>query len=659
MKYLVRLLRLATQSPFTFASTVACACIVAAFWGGNIGGLYPVIEVVLRGQSLPDLLEQDIQESQDKVSRWRDELAALTGTPEASAARHRIEEQMAGAERSIKIRRRLLPHAERWLPRGKPFVTIVALLGVLLVATLAKNVFIVAHAVLASRLVERVTFDLRREFFRHVLRWDQRTLSQHEKSDIAARFMADLPNVANGLQWFLGRLMCEPLKLVACAIGAAAICWQLLLLSVLTVPAIGWLLKSVTHWIREYCKRVVHSQVSMNKVMLEALNCLPAVQAFTMEDAESGRLERAARDCRHQAQLVAFFNVLTKPTTELLGLGVLCMAVLAGAYLALHQETRLFGIPMCSRPLSLSLLFVFFSLLVGMTDPVRKLGDAYASIKQGLVAAERVFGVLDKPPQVVDAREPRTVARPHRLLQFDNVSFGYDPDRLVVKDFRLEIGFGETIGIVGENGCGKSTLVNLLARFYDPVSGHIRLDGVDLRDLELQDLRQRIGLVTQTALLFDRTVSENISYGTAGATEFDIRRAAQQALAHELIERDLKDGYETVVGDMGGWLSGGQRQRIALARALLRDPELLILDEATSQIDVASEQIIVQALRNVIGRRTTLIVTHRHSLLALTDRIVVMDQGQIVDIGPFDALWRRNVFLQHMHESKDFERRAA
>jgi ATP-binding cassette subfamily B protein/subfamily B ATP-binding cassette protein MsbA len=240
--------------------------------------------------------------------------------------------------------------------------------------------------------------------------------------------------------------------------------------------------------------------------------------------------------------------------------------------------------------------------------------------------------------------------RHHRYLVFDHVSYRYTSQQPVLEDIDLRIPFGETIALVGPNGCGKTTLASLVPRFFDPVKGGVRLDGVDLRDVRLQDLRSQIGIVTQETLLFDDTVLNNIRYGCPQATREQVIEAAKQAHAHKFIEQKLEDGYDTVVGQGGGRLSGGQRQRIALARAILRDPAILILDEATSQIDLESEQLIHKVLEQFIRHRTTLIVTHRLATLALADRVIVVQGGRIDDIGTHEQLLARSELYARLHQ---------
>jgi len=265
---------------------------------------------------------------------------------------------------------------------------------------------------------------------------------------------------------------------------------------------------------------------------------------------------------------------------------------------------------------------------VGVSDPLRKLSAVYASIYSGTVAADAVFPLLDRDDTIRDPEVPREAPQPHRLLSLQGVRFSYYYKKPILADVSLDIPFGSTIAIVGHNGSGKSTLVHLLCRFYDPQHGSLSLDGVDFRDMRVADLRKRIALVTQNTELFNASVAYNIRYGKPDATDAEVEDVARQALAHEFICSSLDAGYATIVGQNGQKLSGGQRQRIAAARALLCKPEILILDEATSQIDVHSEQLIRESLASHRGQRTMIIITHREKLLELADRVFDVHNGQ-------------------------------
>jgi ATP-binding cassette subfamily B protein/subfamily B ATP-binding cassette protein MsbA len=305
---------------------------------------------------------------------------------------------------------------------------------------------------------------------------------------------------------------------------------------------------------------------------------------------------------------------------------------------------------MSPRPLSLASLIVFYGLLAGAADPFRKLSDVFTRLQRAAAASDRIYAMLDRQSEVRDPQRPKPLARHHRDLVFDRVDFAYVPGELVLQQIDLRIRFGETIALVGPNGCGKSTLANLIPRFADPASGEIRLDGVPLAEARLRDLRGQIGLVAQETLLFDDTVLHNIRYGSPRATHQQVVEAAKQAHAHGFIENDLPDGYETVVGTMGSRLSGGQRQRIALARAILHDPAILILDEATSQVDLESEQLIQKVLEQFIRDRTTVIITHRLAVLTLADRIAVMEAGRILDVGTHEELLTRCNLYRRLYQ---------
>jgi ATP-binding cassette subfamily B protein/subfamily B ATP-binding cassette protein MsbA len=293
---------------------------------------------------------------------------------------------------------------------------------------------------------------------------------------------------------------------------------------------------------------------------------------------------------------------------------------------------------------------VFYGFLIGTSDPARKLSSVVGSIQGGAAAADRVFAVLDRKATIVDPPAPLHLPAANRDIEFRQVHFHYRAGEPVLQGIDLVIPHGETLAIVGPNGCGKSTLAKLLLRFYDPVRGTIQCGGVDLRGLRLRELRSQIATVTQQTWLFDDTVMNNIRYGRPHATSVEVIAAAKRAHADDFITNVLEHGYETQIGEAGGRLSGGQRQRIALARAILCDPAILILDEATSQVDVESEQLTHQALREFKAGRTIMLITHRLTTLSLADRILVMDSGRISDVGTHDELVARCALYRRLYQ---------
>jgi len=435
------------------------------------------------------------------------------------------------------------------------------------------------------------------------------------------------------VQRVFGQALLEPLKMIVCLAIAAWISWQLLLLTVIIAPLAGYTI----HWLGKALKRT-HKQAMQELSLIfetlgETLSGMKLIKAFTMEAGEQQKFQESSRKLYRRQMKIVTYNSLVSPLTEALGLGMVLIASLLGGYLVLGQNTHVFGIKISNVQLTHGMMGLFFAMLAGMADPARRLANEFGYIQNGAAAADRVYEVLDMQPKITDPPHPQPLPPLSKAIAFEDVEFYYHPDKQVLQGIRLEVRAGEKLAIVGPNGCGKTTLVQLLPRLYDPIKGRITFDGVDIRDVRLRDLRLRFGMVTQETLLFNDTVANNIAYGDPTASRATIEAAARKAHAHTFITEKLPNGYDSVVGPTGSRLSGGQRQRIALARAILRNPEVLILDEATSQIDVESEQLIHNVLEEFTRNRTTLLITHRPSTIALADRVVVMDMGQIIDVG--------------------------
>jgi ATP-binding cassette subfamily B protein/subfamily B ATP-binding cassette protein MsbA len=391
---------------------------------------------------------------------------------------------------------------------------------------------------------------------------------------------------------------------------------------------------------------------SIYKILQEVFLGVRVVKAFTREAYERRRFRDVTKDYCHKAMMVVNLDALADPVIELLGVLAVALALLAGAYLVLERgaDGRLFGLRMSNHPLEPEELLSLYAYLVAIADPVRKLSSVYTRMQSGFAASDRIFDFMDRRPRVRPNSDGRRLTAVRQGIEFRDICFSYDPDNPILTNVHLHVRAGETVALVGKNGCGKTTLLGLLPRFYDPDHGAILIDGVDIRKMSLRHLRKRIGLVTQDAVLFEGTVAENIAYGNRRATAAQVEEAARLASAHDYIAA-LPDGYQTHIGEARG-LSGGQRQRIALARALLRDPQILILDEFTSAADAESEATIHRALRDFKRDRTTFVITHRLNTLEIADRIVVMDEKRIVAVGTHAELMATCPLYQRLHEAQ-------
>lgn len=653
-----RVFALVFRHPWVLCGVTLTAVLVGVLWGGNISAVYPIVEVSFRGESLHYWVDMKIEETRQDIVRLEDALKSLRRDAAAGGGKATAEARLQSLEAELQNAKLLLARYESWQPwirrwtPDDPFQTLLLVILALLVGTVLKSAALVLNIVLVGYLAQSVVYDLRTRFFRNALELDVNTFSNEGVADLMSRFTHDIQCVYGGVVILSGKLVREPLKMAACLIGAAIISWPLLLVSLLVVPPAAWAVRQLGRSLKRANRRAMEEMSLLYGTLEEAFRSIRAVKAFTMEPHERRRFREISRRYLRRGLKIAWYDALTNPLTEVLGIGIISLAMMAGAYLVLREQTTLFGIPMASQPISMPSLVLFYAFLAGAADPIRKLSDVFSGLQSAAAAADRIYAVIDRQPKVKDAAHAVAVPRHHRHIVFDGVGFAYTPDRPVLRDINLEIPFGQTLVILGPSGCGKSTLASLIPRFADPTEGEIRLDGVPLPNIRLRSLRRQIGVVTQEPLLFNDTVLNNIRYGSPSANEEQAVAAAVAANAHRFITEELPHEYQTVIGPMGNLLSGGQRQRIALARAILRDPAILILDEATSQIDLESEQLIQRALEQFVQGRTVIIITHRLAAVQMADRVMLLQDGRIVSEGTHGELlprceaYRRLVALQ-------------
>ena len=647
MQNFFRAVKIGLHYRFTVLGIIACSLLVAAFWGANIGTIYPMVEVVFEGKSVPEYLEQEVRTLDTAIAEKKILVAQWKTAQHDAVEIQFLESQIHDSQQSRIWKQSWIPAARRWLPQS-PFETLVFVIGLLLAGTLIKCLLLMGNIILVERFSQRSMFELRNEFYRRTLSMSVGSFSDDRTGELMSRFTNDTEALTQGIKLLAGKTVREPLKMIACLGGAAFISWRLLLLCLIIAPIAAIVVGGLSRILKRTNKTAMESMASMYELIGETFRGIIAVKTFNSEDYECKRFHQSTKTYYQNMMRIARFNSMTRPTTEIAGMAIVGLAVICGGYLVLNQQTHLLGVPMSLNPMSNGEMMTFFAFLIGASDPLRKMADVFNLVQRSAAAADRIYEMLDRLPDVPNQQNPEAIPTPIRKLIFENVSFAYEHGVPVLDNLSLEIPQGQTVAIVGPNGCGKSTLAQLIPRFFDPQKGSIQFNSTDLRNMSKNDVRKSVGLVTQKTILFDDTVMNNLRYGDRSATNTQIQNAARQAKAHQFIENKLEQGYDTVIGEAGGKLSGGQRQRLALARAILSDPEIMILDEATSQIDLESEQLIHQVLQQFFQNRTAILITHRVATLELADRIIVMDKGKIIDDGTTEELLTRSPFLQTM-----------
>ncbi len=656
MKQFGRVLRLAFRRRWAIAGILATSFVIAILWGANIGTLGPMVEIVFKDDSLPSYAAKKLTEADAKVAELDNRLAELQA--QLAAAKEPLRQPIETQINNIQSQRQLVVKSVRYLKLAKPTIdayaptaaysTLLVIVAILVVCTAIKLIALLANLMLVQYVAERTAVDLRGIFFRKALRLDLDSFGENGSADLTARLTNDIALVSAGVTVLLGRLLREPLKMFVCVGAAAWICPRLLLFVLIVTPLIGLVMHHLSRAIRRASRRAMEEMSHLYGMLNNSFAGIRVVKAFNTQAFERAKFTRGTRAYFAKSMKMAFYNTLARSSSEMLGISTVGLAILAGGYLVLNEKTHLLGIRMSDQPLTFTQILLFFGFLIGAHDPARKLADVWSNLQRGIAASSRVYEVID---QIVRVREPTvalTTPRPHQNIHFKDVSYQYPSGPIVLRGVDLTIRHGETVAVVGPNGSGKSTLISLLCRFDDPQGGCICLDDVPVDRMRTRDLRKRMALVTQRTILFDDTIENNIRYGSPGADSHAVVRAAKMAFADEFIRRKTPQGYQTVLGMGGMRLSGGQMQRLALARAFLREPDILILDEATSQIDLESEQLIHEALAKFLVDRTGMMITHRPTSLAMADRVFVIESGRISDSGRHEELIGRNRFYQSL-----------
>jgi subfamily B ATP-binding cassette protein MsbA len=597
-----------------FTVTVIFMFLTALFAGFSVGMINPFVRVIFEPEAPFPKKEAQVSLIQE------DGLVGLIQHPER--IKNWALDNISRLIFQTPTRRVLLEHICIWL----------------FVIFLLKNLFGYVQAYLMGYIEQRVVLDIRSQLYTHLNNLSIDFFSRQKTGMLISRITNDVTLVRGALTNGFSNVIRESFQVFVLVTLALIANWRLTLVALFVLPPMIWLIYRLSQRLRQFSTRAQEKMADLTSTLQETISGARVVKAFTMERYEINKFrEQASSYFRNNVRL-NLVGALAGPITEVLG--VLCVIVIL--LYAGNQIIR--GGTM--RP---EQFMVFLTAVMLLMAPLKKLAGANTHIQQGLAAARRIFDILDTKPKIAEHSEAVIKNTVEKNIAYHRINFAYNSGESVLTDIEFEVSAGEITAVVGPSGSGKSTMVDLLPRFYDPTSGQIEIDNIDIRKIKIRALRGMMGIVTQETILFNDTIRNNIAYGLKDIPNSEVVSAARAANAHEFIS-EMPEGYETPIGDRGVKLSGGEKQRLSIARAILKNPPILILDEATSALDTESEILVQNAVETLMQERTVFVIAHRLSTIQRADRIIVIDNGRIVQMGTHQQLIEQGGLYEKLYK---------
>ena len=529
-----------------------------------------------------------------------------------------------------------------------PEFALLLVIGIVSITFLLKNLFNYLASNHLMHLKNGVLKDLRNSMYHKIINLPVSYYSEKRKGDIMARMLGDVNEVQNSFFSILELIVKEPMTIIFTLIGMIAISFKLTLFVFIFIPLSGLLISKIGKSLRSKSERVQYENGYLISIVEESLSGLKVVKSYNAESNFKEKFNDSVTRVLKLSNSIGKKNNLATPLSEFLGIITICVLLWFGGKMVLVDT-----LPNGKALLDGAKFLAYMGLAYNILTPAKAISKASYSVKNGLAAAQRVFEVLEVKNEITDSENAVKKSTFEDSITIKNINFRYEEEN-VLKDFSLQVKKGQTVALVGQSGSGKSTIANLLTRFYDVNEGTIAIDGIDIKDMNLHSLRDLMGLVTQDSILFNDTIKANISLGKLDATDTEIIEALKIANAYEFV-KDLPLGIHTNIGDSGNKLSGGQKQRLSIARAVLKNPPIMILDEATSALDTESEKFVQVALENMMQNRTSIVIAHRLSTIQKADLIVVMQKGKIVEQGKHEELIAMNGTYNKLVTMQSFE----